>query len=127
MEGKNIRVYMKFNLKGRFLEAWKKSDTSSITLPRLDKVTLPRIEVIASETKPIFLGANQRSHLREFNSQRLIRADYKMYIGEDVLEKTERYRGVELPKEVLYAPEIFQEQVIRRIYNIVTRTNGYSR
>jgi hypothetical protein len=71
-----------------------------------------------NDLKPQFMTNEQIAHLKRIGCY-VPPINYKIYIGDNVEEVTEREGGVELPSRVLYDDRLFRDQVLYRIKSIV--------
>ena len=110
---KEIIINLKEELSDKFLQCWNSADRDNI----LRNIFSTTIQIIG--VKPIFSSEEQMEYLKSIGVDVPPPENYRIYIGDDISSKVERYSGVELPASVLDSTEEFREEILYRIRRIV--------
>lgn len=112
MNSKDIIICIKPELADRVRETWHNQDTSI-----LGECFPANIQLVG--LKPMLPTLEQIEYLERIGSKQILPKEYRIYIGNDVEEITERHGGVELPASILDDNSLFYKEVIFRIRNII--------
>ncbi len=77
-------------------------------------------QIETTDWKPMFPSKAQIAYLEKLKDSKLPKPEsYRIYIGDDINEVTEKPNGVELPSQILDNKTLFRKEVLYRIKEVI--------